>query len=145
MSIFHRPIVRHTSKIFRYKAELTLLLATNAIEATIASGIRSVFCYAPTAKTQDWTPEITINGGLLDDWVIEQFEKLGAAAPFGDGRVQMGFAFDGFMLPQDQVVSIYHKARKLGARVITTHYAGLYFGELNQGIYWDQPWNMLNL
>ncbi|KAJ5965392.1 hypothetical protein N7481_012106 [Penicillium waksmanii] len=101
---------------------------TNAIEATVSSGIRSVFCYAPTAKTQDWTPEITIEGGLLEDWVIEQFESLGTAAPFGDGRVQMGFAFDGFMLPRDQVVSIYNKARKLGVKVITTHYAGLYFG-----------------
>lgn len=105
--------------------------ATNAIEATVSSGIRSIFCYAPTAKTKDWTPEITIDGGLLDDWVIELFESLGTAAPFGDGRVQLGLAFYGFLLPRDQVVSIYNKARKLGVRVITTHYAGLYFGESN--------------
>lgn len=110
------------------------LLATNAIEATVSSGIRSVFCYAPTGRVQDWKPEITTNGGLLDDWTIENFEKLGAAAPFGDGRVQMGFAFDGFMLPRDQVVSIYNKARNLGVKVITTHYVGSYFSEQNTAI-----------
>lgn len=74
-----------------------------------------------------WEPELTTSGGLLDDWVIQQFEQICGAAPFGDGRVQIGLAFDGFTLPKDEVVSIYNKARALGAKVITTHYAGLFF------------------
>ncbi|KAJ5111437.1 hypothetical protein N7532_001972 [Penicillium argentinense] len=100
---------------------------SNAVEATVSSGIRSVFCYAPTMRVQDWKPDLTVTGGLLDDWVVEHLEKLRASFPVGDGRVQLGFAFDGFMLPQDQVVSIYNKVRVLGAKVITTHYAGGYF------------------
>lgn len=101
--------------------------STNAIEATISSGIRSIFCYTPTAKTVGWEPELTTSGGLLDDWVKEQFEQICSAAPFGDGRVQIGLAFDGFTLPKDEVVSLYNKARALGAKVITTHYVGLFF------------------
>lgn len=131
ISTFQQPIVRTHHSNFLFKAELICFAATNAIEATASSGIRSVFCYTPTAKTKDWTPEITIDGELLDDWVIEEFEFLGTAAPFGDGRVQMGLAFDGFMLPQDQVISIYNKARKLGIKVITTHYVRDYFGGWN--------------
>ncbi|KAJ5572744.1 Metallo-dependent hydrolase [Penicillium hetheringtonii] len=102
---------------------------TNAIEATVASGIRSVFCYTPTSKVLNWKPELTTCDRLLDDWVINQFEELASQAPFGDGRVHLGLAFDGFLLPRDQVVSLYNKARELGTKVITSHYAGLYFGE----------------
>lgn len=80
-------------------------------------------------RVKDWKPELTTTGELVDDWVMENFEKIAKAAPFGSGRVQMGFAFDAFMLPQDQVVSIYQKARKCGVKVITTHYAGSYFSE----------------
>ncbi|OQE29649.1 hypothetical protein PENSTE_c002G09445 [Penicillium steckii] len=104
---------------------------TNAIEATVASGIRSVFCYTPTSKVLEWKPELITDGGLLDDWVLSQFERLGAQAPFGDGRVQLGLAFDGFMLPRDQVISLYNKAREIGTKVITAHYAGLYFGNVS--------------
>lgn len=74
-------------------------------------------------------PEIIPEGGLLDDWVVETFKKIGAAAPFGDGRVQLGMAFDGLFLPKDQVVSIYGQARKLGVKTITTHYVRKYFSE----------------
>lgn len=88
-----------------------------------------MFCYTPTSKVLTWKPELTTSDGLLDDWVINQFEELGSQAPFGDGRVHLGLAFDGFMLPRDQVVSLYNKARELGTKVITSHYAGLYFGE----------------
>ncbi|KAJ5459684.1 uncharacterized protein N7458_001236 [Penicillium daleae] len=103
--------------------------SSNDIEATIASGIRSIFCYAPTMRVKTWKPEITYEGGLLDDWVIENFERLGVLAPFGNGRVQLGLAFDGFMLPKEQVISLYERARKLGAQVITSHYVRSYFGD----------------
>lgn len=114
--------------------ELSALLntartASNDIEATVASGIRSIFCYAPTLRLKTWKPEFTFDGGLLDDWVIENFESLGALAPFGNGRVQLGLAFDGFMLPKEQVVSLYERARAMGAQVVTSHYVRSYFGK----------------
>ncbi|OQD82018.1 hypothetical protein PENANT_c024G01297 [Penicillium antarcticum] len=95
---------------------------SNAIEATASSGIRSIFCYAPTMRVKTFKPDLTIDGGLLDDWVMDHMKHLGATAPFGDERVQLGLAFDGFMLPKDQVVSLYAEARKLGVKIITTHY-----------------------
>jgi hypothetical protein len=80
-------------------------------------------------RVKTFKPDLTIDGGLLDDWVIDHLKHLGAAAPFGDGRVQLGLAFDGFMLPKDQVVSLYAEARRLGAKLITTHYVKGYFSE----------------
>ncbi|CAL5871153.1 uncharacterized protein PFLUO_LOCUS5399 [Penicillium psychrofluorescens] len=102
---------------------------SNAIEATASSGIRSIFCYTPILRVKTFRPDFTVDGGLLDDWVIDHLKHLGATAPFGDERVQLGLAFDGFMLPKDQVVSLYTEARKLGVKIITTHYVRKYFGE----------------
>ncbi|KAJ5120125.1 hypothetical protein N7448_010794 [Penicillium atrosanguineum] len=102
---------------------------SNAIEATASSGIRSVFCYAPTMRIKTFQPDLSLDGGLLDEWVIDHLRHLGATAPFGDGRIQLGLAFDGFMLPKEQVVSLYTEARKLGVKVITSHYVRGYFAE----------------
>ncbi|KAJ5804845.1 hypothetical protein N7474_010732 [Penicillium riverlandense] len=102
---------------------------SNAIEATASSGIRSVFCYTPTMRVKAFKPDLTVDGGLLDDWVIDHLKHLGATAPFGDERIQLGLAFDGFMLPKDLVVSLYTEARKLGVKVITTHYVKGYFSD----------------
>ncbi|KAJ5114911.1 Metallo-dependent hydrolase [Penicillium alfredii] len=101
--------------------------SSNGVEATVSSGIRSIFCYTPSMRAKTWTPEMTL-AGLLDDWVLKQFDELSTAAPFGDGRVQMGLAFDGLSLPKNQVVSLYDRARKAGAKVITTHYVRGTFG-----------------
>ncbi|RAL01340.1 Metallo-dependent hydrolase [Aspergillus ibericus CBS 121593] len=101
----------------------------NGLEATVSSGIRSVFCYTPTAKLKAWKPEFETDGNLLDDWVLEQLNDLAAAAPYGDGRVQIGLGFDGLMLPQDTVVSLYDRARKAGVKVITTHYVRGHFSD----------------
>lgn len=95
----------------------------------MSSGIRSVFCYAPTMRLKSFKPDLALDGGLLDDWVVDHLKVMGAAAPFGDGRVQWGLAFDGFMLPKEQVVPLYEQARDLGAKVITTHYVRSYFSE----------------
>jgi hypothetical protein len=35
---------------------------------------------------------------------MSTFESLAAKAPLGNGRVQLGFAFDGFFLPKEIVV-----------------------------------------
>jgi len=80
-------------------------------------------------RVKTFKPDLTLDGGLLDDWVLNHLNDLGATAPFGDGRIQLGLAFDGFMLPKDQVISLYEQARKLGVKVITTHYVRSYFSE----------------
>ncbi|PYI31743.1 Metallo-dependent hydrolase [Aspergillus indologenus CBS 114.80] len=103
--------------------------SVNGIAATASSGIRSIFCYTPTSTVKTWEPEIEMHTNLLDDWVLQQLEELAAAAPFGDGRVQLGLAFDGFMLPKEMVVALYDRARRAGVKVITTHYVRGYFND----------------
>ncbi|PYI23479.1 Metallo-dependent hydrolase [Aspergillus violaceofuscus CBS 115571] len=103
--------------------------SVNGIAATASSGIRSIFCYTPTSTVKTWKPEIEMHTNLLDIWVLQQLEELAAAAPFGDGRVQLGLAFDGFMLPKEMVVALYDRARRAGVKVITTHYVRGYFND----------------
>ncbi|KAJ5761577.1 hypothetical protein N7533_003616 [Penicillium manginii] len=95
---------------------------SNGIEAAIASGIRSVFCYTPTLRVKSWKPDIVTSGNLLDEWVLDELRRLGSMAPFGDGRVQLGLAFDGFRLPKEDICSLYGKAREIGVKLITSHY-----------------------
>lgn len=80
-------------------------------------------------RVDRWQPEMTLTGGLLDGWVVDHFRKLGAVAPFGKGRVQLGLGFDGLFLPKDQVVSLYNEARQIGVKVITSHYVRGIFSE----------------
>jgi hypothetical protein len=59
---------------------------------------------------------------LLPDWVMSTLEQLAADGPFSEGRVQLGFAFDGFFLPKQVIVPLFEKVKSLGIKVITTHY-----------------------
>lgn len=59
---------------------------------------------------------------MLADWVMKTLESLASKAPFGDGRVQLGFAFDGYFLPKEMVIALFDKVKALGIKVITTHY-----------------------
>lgn len=103
-------------------------IAWNAVEATVSSGIRSVFCYTPTLKLQTWKPDMIPDFNILDDWVWRQLDQLGENSPYAEGRVQLGLGFDGLMLPRETVVALFTRARKVGAKVITTHYVRGYFG-----------------
>jgi hypothetical protein len=53
---------------------------------------------------------------MLADWVMSTLDDLAAKAPFGDGRVQLGLAFDGFFLPKEMVVSLFDKVKALGIK-----------------------------
>jgi len=58
---------------------------------------------------------------MLPDWVMNTLVELASKAPFGNGRVQLGIAFDGWFLPQGKVVDFVNKVRSLGIKLITTH------------------------
>jgi hypothetical protein len=92
-----------------------------AIAATLASGIRSVFCYCPTPRLESWDP-FKINMDFLPPWVMSTLEELAAHKSLVASRVQLGFAFDGSWLPKEVIVSIFNKVKSLGIKVITTHY-----------------------
>jgi hypothetical protein len=98
------------------------LIARAAIAATASSGIRSIFGYCPTPQIESWSP-FTMSQILLPDWVMNTLVELANNAPFGDGRVSLGFAFDGLFLPKEIVVDLFNKVKSLGIKLITTHYA----------------------
>lgn len=58
---------------------------------------------------------------MLPNWVMSTVAELAKKAPFGNGRVQLRIAFDGWSLPQERVVDFVTKARSLGVKLITTH------------------------
>ena len=77
-----------------------------------------------------------MNQNLLEDWVMSTFETLAAEAPFGDGRVQLGFAFDGFFLPKEYVLGVYEKVKALGIKLTSTHASrGAVFGRSSVRFY----------
>ncbi|KAL7804958.1 Metallo-dependent hydrolase [Trichoderma aethiopicum] len=104
---------------------------TNALAATISSGIRSTFCYAPTTRVQQWDPELTLNPDILPPWAVDQAEELISNGPYGEnGRVRIGLAFDALFLPKETVTDLFQRCRRAGAKVITTHYVrGAIFGQ----------------
>ena len=95
----------------------------------MASGIRSIFGYTPTSKVKTWLPELTFDESLLPEWVMQQLDELLRTAPFGNGRVQLGLAFDALWLPKEIVVDLFERCRRGGVKVITSHYVrGATFG-----------------
>ncbi|KAM0249498.1 hypothetical protein ACHAQJ_009046 [Trichoderma viride] len=103
---------------------------TNAIAAIASSGIRSTFCYTPTSRVKEWEPELSVNPEFLPSWAVEQVEELIKAGPYGDGRVNVGLAFDALFLPTEIVADLYKRVRQAGAKVITSHYCrGAIFGQ----------------
>lgn len=64
---------------------------------------------------------MTLGQDLLADWVMISMEELASKSPFGDGRVELGLAFDGFFLPKEVVVGLFKKAKELGMKLITLH------------------------
>ncbi|KAJ6539893.1 hypothetical protein DFH09DRAFT_1041912 [Mycena vulgaris] len=107
--------------------------SASALSATVASGIRSYFCYCPVPQTRaaSWTPfEFETPTASVPDWASKQLAELAASQPFGDGRVRLGVGFDGYHLPQDVVVSVFESARRMGVKLFTSHYVrGALFGQ----------------
>jgi cytosine/adenosine deaminase-related metal-dependent hydrolase len=97
-----------------------------ALAATVASGIRSIFCYGATPlRAAEWTPSTfeVDKTGAFPVWMFDQLEEFAQKSPFGgDGRVQLGFFFDSYFLPQDMIASVFDRVRKMGVRMITSHF-----------------------
>ncbi|KAJ7706690.1 hypothetical protein B0H17DRAFT_1156326 [Mycena rosella] len=97
----------------------------SALSATVASGIRSYFCYCPVPQTRaaSWAPfKFETSSSSVPDWAATQLADLAAKQPFGNGRVRLGVGFDAYYLPQDVVISIFQNARSAGVKLFTSHY-----------------------
>ncbi|KAF8202703.1 hypothetical protein K438DRAFT_1965190 [Mycena galopus ATCC 62051] len=95
--------------------------SSSAISGTVVSGIRSYFCYTPTPRVASWSP-FQMAASLIPDWVQLQLAELAEQQPFGNGRVRLGFAFDGYYLSKDAIISLFEQVRSLGIKLITSHY-----------------------
>jgi cytosine/adenosine deaminase-related metal-dependent hydrolase len=96
--------------------------STNAVSALVASGIRSFFCYSTNTRVQSWTPKLTLESEAIPDWFVKQLQELAEGQPFGNGRIQIGLAWDGWSLPKEFVVNLFEQARSWGVKLITSHY-----------------------
>ncbi|KAK0436587.1 amidohydrolase [Armillaria borealis] len=73
---------------------------TQAISATLTSGLRSFYCYAVVPEIKSWSPQFVL--GDSPAWGNELLKTLAQKSPFGpNGRVRMGLAFDQLYLPKD--------------------------------------------
>jgi cytosine/adenosine deaminase-related metal-dependent hydrolase len=92
-----------------------------ALAATIASGLRCIFCYVPVTRIKKWDP-LTPESDFLPSWLWQQLESLAKGQPFGNGRVSLGFGFDLWALPRDTVIDMWTKVREWGVKLTTSHY-----------------------
>ena len=56
---------------------------------------------------------------MFPDWMMQTFREVVSEGPFG---VEMGFAFDGYFLPEEMVVGLLETAKKAGIKIVTSHY-----------------------
>ncbi|KAJ7138144.1 hypothetical protein C8R44DRAFT_766920 [Mycena epipterygia] len=99
--------------------------SASALSATVASGIRSYFCYCPVPQKQatSWAPFRFEEGTpSVPNWTSSQLAELAANQPFGNGRVRLGVGFDDYYLPKEVVISLFETARSLGVKLFTSHY-----------------------
>lgn len=96
--------------------------ADTAIHATVASGIRSIYAYCFTGRVDSWSPFI-LNDDFIAPFTLPALRRLATSAPFGDGRVKLGVAFDGWFLPHDLIRPLFDEVKNLGIKHVTTHNA----------------------
>lgn len=65
---------------------------------------------------------MTMYDSIFEPFVMDTFDALGSTAPFGNGRVTLGFAFDGWFMPKEAMLPIFDKVKEYNIKTITTHY-----------------------
>ncbi|KAF5658564.1 cytosine deaminase [Fusarium heterosporum] len=96
-----------------------------ALSATIASGVRSIFSYGVMPlRASEWTESsFELDRNPQPDWLLSQMDTLATQAPFGsDRRVQLGFFFDAYFLPEDVIAKTLNHVKAIGVKMITSHY-----------------------
>lgn len=96
--------------------------AKAAIAGSIVSGLRTVYGYCFNARVESWSP-FTFHPDFIPPWGLDSLEELSRRAPFGDGRVTLAVAFDGWFLPEEVVVPMFKRIRGMGIKQITIHMA----------------------
>ena len=100
--------------------------AIAAIQALLTSGLRTVYCYTPAREFLSWNP-LKCETDYFSDHTKATFQNLALAAPFGNGRVHMGYAIDNLYMPAEVIKPYYADLRdpaKGKAKLITSHGVG---------------------
>ena len=93
----------------------------SAISATVAAGIRYVYGFAPNPRLTSTSPFVIDSNGL-GGHSMPTFEELAKASPWADGRVTLGFAFDGFpFLPKEYLDPLMAKVDEFKIKLIQFH------------------------
>jgi hypothetical protein len=53
---------------------------------------------------------------------MNKIKNLAENAPYGNGRVQIGFGLDEFRFDRDTTVKVFKQVKSFGIRHVTTHY-----------------------
>lgn len=96
--------------------------AEAALERLVGSGVRSVFCPCPTKRVKAWSPELSFEGEEVSRWFMPMLQDMVGQRPFGDGRMELGLAFDSFGIPREDVKEIFSRARESKLQLITSHH-----------------------
>lgn len=98
--------------------------ANQALSATIASGIRSIFAYSHAPYFTKWDSKTCeLSRDIMPESTMDHIFELAKSQPYGNGRVQIGFGFDYWFLPKEAVLGIFTGLRNAGVKLFTSHYA----------------------
>ena len=94
------------------------------LDATVVSGIRSVFCYSLVMNIASWDREGMVNAEMpVPAWWMPLLEELSRDERLVEkGRVDLGLGFDSYHLPEKQVKEVFEEARVAKLKLITSHW-----------------------
>jgi cytosine/adenosine deaminase-related metal-dependent hydrolase len=93
---------------------------TEGLKGMVEAGVRGFFAYGANPRVTDWE-EFGFEEDVIPEWFMHQLHQL-AGQKYGDGRVQVGLAWDTWYLPKEVVSKIFEQAREWGVKLITSHY-----------------------
>jgi hypothetical protein len=75
-------------------------------------------------RATEWTESsFELDRSPQPDWLLPQMDALAAKAPFGDDqRVQLGFFFDSYFLPEKIISETLNHVKQAGVKLIASHY-----------------------
>lgn len=99
-----------------------MAVAKAAIAGSVVSGLRTVYGYCLHGRVKSWSP-LTFQPDFVPPWGLDALEDLTRDVPFGNGRVTLAVAFDGWHLPAEVVVPMFERVKAMGIKQITIHMA----------------------
>jgi len=85
----------------------------------------------PQNIVKSFNPVLELDTKFLPEWLWAQLVEFSQQQPFGDSRVQLWFACDGYFAPREVVVKLFNLVRSSGIKLITSNYVrGAILGSL---------------